>query len=380
MTKEIVYIGYTGGLGGEAMQMFELASGVAERGWNVTVVVPEMPGLERWVAAYGSRPNMRVVTTPHIIFDTGMQRPADVLSHLKPYVNAPFLHLHTGDICLPRLTTIALEWLRPRRAFVTIHAALPEMMIGSPRARYWASATRRLFRAVFCPSEQGRQTQLSYGVAPDRAVTIHNGVDVAHYAAGNAAAARARLGVGPEIPLIVATSRLHPQKRPWDALDAFARIAQEPLSGGAAAHLVFVGDGPLEKELREQTARLALTDRVHFVGLQTNIPDWLAAATVWLFPSQAEHASLSLLEALSAGCAVVATHCPGNDEALRDGENALTADIGDTATLAIGLRRLLNDSDLRAYLGAAGRQTAARFSREIMVDGYIAAYLTAAEK
>jgi glycosyltransferase involved in cell wall biosynthesis len=377
--QEIVYIGYTGGLGGEAMQMFELAAGTAERGWKVTVVVPELPALQRFAVAYRTRPNLTVVQTPHIVFDTGMQRPADVLHHLRPYANAPLLHLHTGDICIPRMTMLMLEGLRPKRCFATIHAASPEMAFGSLRARYWASASRRLLRYVFCPSDQGRQTQIDYGVPAERAITIRNGVDVAHYASGNGDIARRSLNLAPEVPLVVATSRLHPQKRPWDTLSAFAESLRD-LPGIVAPHLVFVGTGPLEEELKEQAKKQGIAERVHFVGLQTNIPDWLAAATVWIFPSEAENSPLSLFEALSAGCPIVATHCAGNNEILQDGVNSLTTDVGDVMALSVGICRLLTDADLRIRLSDAARRSAGHFSRDTMVEKHITYYCRSLEQ
>ena len=65
-------------------------------------------------------------------------------------------------------------------------------------------------------------------------------------------------------------------------------------------------------------------DRVRLVGYQTNVPDWLAAATVWILPTERENFSVAALEAMAAGCAVASTICPGNAEVLLDGVNSLT--------------------------------------------------------
>jgi len=373
---EIVYIGYTGGLGGEAAQMFELAAGVAARGRTASVFVPDLPGMSSFVEIYGGRPGLRVVTTPLIRFGGATQDPRRVLALLRPHRTAAILHIHTGDICIPRMTLLMLEALRPRNLFGTIHAALPEMTPGSARARYWASAVARRFRRIFCPSHQGRHTQTLYRVPEDKLVTIHNGVYVERYAHGNAAVARRRLGLEDEVPLVVTTSRLHPQKRPLDALEAFRRVVvgRGTVGESPRPHLVFVGEGPLEADLRARTEQMGLNGWVHFVGRQENIPDWLAAATVWLFPSEAEHASLSLIEALAAGCAVAANLCPGNDEVLIPGENAFTANVGDVDTLAAALARLLGDPILRERLGTAGRATASRFTQDVMVERYLACY------
>src|SRR5258707_319560 len=83
---------------------------------------------------------------------------------------------------------------------------------------------------------------------------------------------------------LAASSRLESQKRPLDALEAFRRVA----ANDREPHLVFVGRGALESELRAAVQQNGLTDRVHFAGFRTNIPDWLAAATVWFLPTESE--------------------------------------------------------------------------------------------
>ena len=68
---------------------------------------------------------------------------------------------------------------------------------------------------------------------------------------------------------------------------------------------------------------------MRLAGYQTNVADWLAAATVWLLPTERENFSVAVLEALAAGCAVLSTTCPGNDEVLTDRENRGLFPVGD---------------------------------------------------
>jgi glycosyltransferase involved in cell wall biosynthesis len=367
--REIVYIGYMGGLGGEARQMFELAAGVARRGANVTVVVPEMPRLHDFAAEYDECPNLRIELTPLIRFDTFAQSPKDVLQLLWMH-RAPLLHLHTGDIAIPRMTLLGLEVVRGPRVVATIHSAYPDMAVGGIRAKHWRFSAAHRMERIFCPSRHGRAAQLEYGVPDARVATIYNGVDVARYASGNGANARRALGLDDSTPLVVFSGRLHPQKRPLDTIDAFAKMAAD----FPAAHLAMVGTGPLEEETRQRAAASGVAERIHLVGHQTNVPDWLAAADAWIISSDAENFSLSVLEAMAAGLPIVGTLCSGNDEILVDGENALTAPVGDIEALADGLRRLLAESERSARLRAGARRTVARFSMDAMVERYIAAY------
>jgi len=365
----VVHIGYVGGEGGDAAQTLELAAGQAKAGLPVTLIVPQLPRMAEMAEPYRNRPNLHLVETPLIRFNTPAQNPLAVGQLLQNYP-ADLYHLHTGDIAIPRMTLLALELIRKPKVVVTIHAAYPEMPFGSGRARYWASSARRRLDFVVTPSKHGRETQVQYGVPPEKARTIYNGINLQRFTQGDPTIARKRLGVAEDTLLIVQTARLHPQKRPLDGVEAFARIATE----FPQTHLVYVGTGPLKEATIARTHELGLTERVHFMGHQVNIPDWLAVADIWLTTSDAENFSISVIEAMAAGNAVVGTFCRGNDEILRDGENALTAPVGDIGRLADGLRQLLQDASLREQLRHAARATADCFSHEMMVAQYLDLY------
>ncbi len=368
---DVVYLGYVGSVGGDTLQMFQLAAGVAARDLRVRVIVPAVENTKN-VADRFAGENVSVERTPLIRFGL-LQNPINVLRLVSGASRAaPVLHVHTGDIAVPRLTLLALDVLRPPRAFATIHHPYPEdMAVGGPRARYWASAANRRFQAVISPSRHGRDAQVAYGVSPARARVIHNSVPIEKYAFGDGSRARAALGLGPDAPLIVFSSRLHPQKRPLDALAAFVKIAPD----FPDAHLVFAGSGPLEDEVKAAAAASgACAQRVRFAGFVTNVADYLAASDVWVLPTEAENFSLAILEALAAGCAIASTLCRGNDEVLVEGQNALTAPVGNVDALAGVLRRLLGDSHLRARLRTGARETSQHYTMERMVDAHLDCY------
>lgn len=370
---DLVYLGYVGSRGGDAVQMFELAAGMAARGARVRAIVPDIPHMHEFAAGYGER-GVCVERSPLLRLGGRFQNPLDVIRLLRDARRgAPRLHIHTGDICLPRVTLMAMDLLgtSSEGMFATIHHAYPEAMKpDGMRARYWAGAAARRFQRVICPSQHGGRAQIAFGVPAHRVAVIHNGIDTARFAGGDPSVPRRLLGVSDDTPLVVFTSRLDRQKRPLDGLAAFARVAAD----FPDALLAFVGSGSLEPELRASARASGLAERVRFVGHQANVPDWLAAATVWLLPSEAENFSLSLLEALAAGCPIVATLCRGNDEALVPDQNALSAPVGDVDGLAAALRRALADAPLRARLGEAARRTAGEYTLERMVDRHVACY------
>jgi glycosyltransferase involved in cell wall biosynthesis len=235
----------------------------------------------------------------------------------------------------------------------------------------WARAVDRHFRRIICVSADSRQRQIRNGVPAGRTTLIYNGIDVARFASGSAAAAwRALPDVPPGSRLILSTARLDEQKQPMAAVEAFARIAAE----FPEVHLVLTGRGPLEEATRTAAARAGVEGRVHLVGHQSNVPDWLAAAAVWLLPTLGEGFSMAVIEAMAAGCPIVSTRCAGNNEVLEDDVNALTVPVRDVDALAGALRRVLSDPSLAARLAAAARTTAARYSLDGVVDRHLESY------
>jgi glycosyltransferase involved in cell wall biosynthesis len=343
---------------------------MAARGRRVRIIVPVLETTVRF-AEEGAARGVAVERSPLIRADPrgAQQSLSDLLTLLRTHQTS-LLHFHTGDVCLPRLAQQAVQMLRLPRAFATVHSPYDTVPAGSERATAWASAVDRQFTAVVCPSEHGRQIQVRNGVPPDRVRTIPNGIDTVRFGNGDAQAARRLLGVPSEARLVVFTSRLDAQKRPLDALQAFHGVAGE----FPALHLVYVGRGEQEETVRTAAAQAGIADRVHLLGFRSDIPDWLAATTIWILPTETENFSLSVLEALAAGCPILSTRCPGNDEVLRDGDNSLLTEVGDTKAQAAALTRLLGDAALRQRLGAAAKRNSENFGLNRMIESYAALY------
>ena len=91
----------------------------------------------------------------------------------------------------------------------------------------------------------------------------------------------------------------------------------------------------------------------------------LARASVFVLPSHAEGMPISVLEAMAAGCPVIATAVGGVPDLIVDGVNGLLVPAGDAQALALAIHRVLRDAPLAAQLSRAGRETVLRrFSPE----------------
>ena len=146
------------------------------------------------------------------------------------------------------------------------------------------------------------------------------------------------------------------------------------------ARLWIGGRGPLTASLTRLAADLALADQVKFVGF---VPDpllwaYYEACDVFCMPSvaRAEQFGLVQLEAMYCGKPVVATRLgTGVEYVTINGETGILVPPGDANALAAALRSLLDDSALRARLGAAGKRRVSEvFSVEQMVQKTIAVY------
>jgi glycosyltransferase involved in cell wall biosynthesis len=367
---DIVYVGFVLGHGGDAVQMLDLARGMSDRGLRVKIVVPEMPSTESFAERAASL-GVHVVRTPYIKADAHSSR-QNLLHLIRLFREHParVYHIHTGDVCLPRLVPVALNLLQVSKVIVTVHSPYDSLTPGDARARYWAyTANRQLFRVV-CPSAHSRATQLTFGLQSDKVQVIYNSVDTDRFSNGVAQNARNILGFGSERRIILFSSRLEGQKRPLEAVRAFSKIA----AANPDVDLVFVGRGALEPDARALAESLGLKDRVHFAGFQQNVHDWLAAASIWILPTESENFSLAVLEALAAGCPMVTTNCPGNDEVLVNEENALMVEVGDVDAMVNGLSRILSDEAFSRGLSENARKTGERFALSRMIDQYAVCY------
>ncbi|KQX53154.1 MULTISPECIES: glycosyltransferase family 4 protein [unclassified Streptomyces] len=221
--------------------------------------------------------------------------------------------------------------------------------------RRWYAFTRmqkrvaRRMPSVLTVSGTSRQEIVEHlGVREDRIRVVHIGADTDLWSPGPAVA---------EVPgrIVTTSSADVPLKGLIHLIEALAKLRTE----NPDAHLVVVGkraeDGPVAAAIE----RYGLDGAVEFVKGITDaeLVDLVRSAQVSCVPSLYEGFSLPAAEAMATGTALVATTGGAIPEvAGADGETCLAVPPGDAGALAAALGRVLGDADLRARLGAAGRQ------------------------
>jgi glycosyltransferase involved in cell wall biosynthesis len=271
-------------------------------------------------------------------------------------------------------SALAKPLCRPRpKLILTEHGRHYPDTVSPSRRAFNRLVLDRLADAVnACCRFSGRALSAVDGFRGSRIEVIENGIQVDRYGpAADKPALKRTLGLDPGRRYIVHVARHHPVKDQPTLIRGFSTAAADLPD----VDLVLVGDGPLRQDLEDLARSLGVAGRVKFVGIQSNVPDWLAAADAFALTSVSEAASLTLLEAMATGLPVVVTAVGGNPEIVRDGVDGLHVPRGDAAALSAAFRRLFGDPALAARLGAAGRTRARdRYRLEGTIDAYFALY------
>jgi glycosyltransferase involved in cell wall biosynthesis len=197
--------------------------------------------------------------------------------------------------------------------------------------------------------------------------------------------ARQRLGIPDDAPLMMGLGRLIEMK----GLHVLARVADRILSSRPTAHLAIAGDGPLRGEIRSVVAGSASRARIHLTGAlpRQEVARLLADSDLYVNPGvidsggRAEALGITTLEAMASGLACVGSRVGGIAETIVDGVTGILVPPGDEEQLANGVGRLIDDAELRARMGEAGRQRArAHFTWRVLAAEVAKVYRQVAQR
>ena len=201
------------------------------------------------------------------------------------------------------------------------------------------------------------------GVARERIVTLHNGVDLYTLARERTPGTiRLELGIPPTTPLIATIGQLSLRKATEVCIEAIAALAPRYPD----LHALIVGarfsrkpeSERFEADLRERVTRAGLEKRVHFLGWRDDVPGILVDLDLLVHPARQEPYGRVLIEAAALGVPCVATAVGGTPEIVADGRTGWLVPPDDLTALAERVGWALDHPAARQAAGAAARELA----------------------
>lgn len=195
---------------------------------------------------------------------------------------------------------------------------------------------------------------------------IPNGVNVAAIDSTTANdALREELHIKPADVVLTMVGRFVPGKDQTTLIESLLRLPE-------SVHILLVGDGPQRESVQSQTARKSYSDRVHFLGLRSDVISILKSSDIIVLSTEHEGFSISMLEAMACGKPFVASSVPGIVDIV--GDNALMFQYQDAAELAQCIMHLIDDRDLYETMSRKSREFALNYDMSEITTKYLEAY------
>jgi glycosyltransferase involved in cell wall biosynthesis len=360
--------------GGAWMHMAELAAGLRDRGHDVEIAQPASE-------LRGSQLRELGLTVHEIPLGTTMKA---VVENVAGYRAIRAL-LRDGGYDLVHLHDLeagVLGRIAARRTGVPCvftpngFSHRTEHLRGRPFGRGRRLFTLNLERAlaplagrILAVSQDERDAAVADRVAkPERFAVVHYGV--LDGSAGAEPDPELLAFAGGE-PLVGFMTRMVTRKGVDVLLDALVLLRDR----GTLPRVALVGNGDRYDDVAARVARDGLSERVDVRPFAPPVWPRLAAFDVFVLPTLWDVFPIAVLEAMAAGVPVIASDVHGLPESVDDGVTGLLLPAGDAAALADAIERLVDDAELRARMGAAGRDAyERRFQPSVMVEAIEAVY------
>lgn len=295
-------------------------------------------------------------------------RLARVIARLRPDV----IHAHDPHGVAMAGMALSLDaasrWKSGRRA---------PALVASRRVDFHLKAnsfSRWKYRQVDCfiaASDAIRQMLIGDGVASDRVVTVHEGIDVDRADATPAVNVHEALWLPHHAPLVGNVAALVPHKGQRYLIEAAHLVIQKVPD----ARFVILGEGELREHLEHLVHEHHLEKHVLLPGFRTDVVGCIKGFDLFVMSSVTEGLGTSLLDAMACRKAIVGTRVGGIPEVVDDVRTGLLVEPRDARQLAAAIVKLLQDQPLRERMAAAGyERVRARFTVDRMVAQTAAVY------
>lgn len=203
---------------------------------------------------------------------------------------------------------------------------------------------------------------------------IYNGIDVNKYGKNSLTDIRQHLLLDNDAILVGSVGNIRPAK----AYNILIEAAAIVINHNPLVHFVIAGHkkSELMAQLEDQINRNGIGSNIHFIGFQQDSAAFLGQMDLFALSSSSEGFSISTIEAMATGLAVIVTRCGGPEEIVSHGENGFMVPANNAEALANGIVQLLNDIDLRKHLSSNGQNhTRLTFAMDKLLTSYQNEYL-----
>jgi glycosyltransferase involved in cell wall biosynthesis len=242
---------------------------------------------------------------------------------------------------------------------LTVHETLSDQQFRSASGRLRRLVLTQLFRrmeVIQAVSQDARENLLHHlpGLPRRHVLVIPNGIDVDRFSArplDARASWRAELDIADDTVLFGFLGRLMPEKGYHHLVDAVERLAHDREYQGRFTVLV-VNDGCYIRELQSDLQRRGLSGYFRFMGLLPDVAGVLGQLDAVVMPSLREAGPLVPMEALVAGCPLIASSCIGLREVIAQ-TPAFAVPPGNAAALADAMKTMIANGKWIKHLTAA---------------------------
>jgi glycosyltransferase involved in cell wall biosynthesis len=363
-------------VGGPALHVAYLTAGLADRGYETTLVAGTLARGEESMASVSEARGVRIETLPALHREIGPLRDARAILRLARLIREErptILHTHTAKAgAVGRIAALLAGDARPPIVVHTFHGHVlrgyfnPVTTLSFRTLERWLA---RVTTALIAVSPEVRDDLVKLHVAPaSKFAIVRLGIELDERTdvdSGARAETRRQLGIGEDAFIVGWVGRMTAVKRTDDVIRALRGLVER----GVDAYLCLVGDGPDRDHLERYAHELGVVKRCLFVGYQDDVARFYSAIDALVLPSVNEGTPVSVMEALAAQRPVVATRVGGTPDVIRDGVDGYLVEVGDANALSERLAGLANDPERRARMGAKGReQVLGRYAVERLVD------------
>lgn len=210
-------------------------------------------------------------------------------------------------------------------------------------------------------------------ISRKKIITIPNGIDETRYNIEiDVNMKKQEIGIKNTGPVIGLGVRLEKQKGITYLLQAMPEIIKKIPN----VNLIIAGSGYLEGELTTQAEALGVNKNIFFIGPRLDLPEILKLMDLYVLPSLWEGLPMVILEAMAAGCPIVATDVGGNSTVIKNGENGMLVSAENSEEIAAGVIYLLGNEGLRErYISLGMNLIRDSYSARVMTQRYQQLYL-----